>query len=152
MGSNTIWPMKKSLTPIIFWALIGVFLFILSQFFIPAVSDLFRGSKLFLIPLAVFSLLGLALLVLTLKEKTTGKLKKFLVLTGASSTGFFVFVFLHNAFYALGIVTSHITVLNYLMEALHVAFFFIAIFICPLGFLVGTAGSIVMFIKKKGVV
>jgi len=144
--------MKKSLIPIIFWALIGVFLFIIGQFFIPPVMELFSGSELFLAPFIVFSLLGLALTFLTVKEKIGGKLKKFLILTGASSAGFFVSVFLHNAFYALGIMASQIIVLRYLMEALNVAFFMIAIFVCPLGFLVGVVGSIVMFIKKREVV
>jgi len=93
--------------------------------------------------------LGILLLVLTLKNKIERKLKKFLLLTGASATGFFVFVFLHNVFYALGKITGHILIINYLMEALHVIFFIIAIFICPIGFLVGIAGSIVLFIKKR---
>jgi len=134
--------MRKNLV-ITFWTLLGVFIFVLSQFFIPAFRNLFRGSKLFLGPLIIFSLLGILLLVLTLKNKIERKLKKFLLLTGASATGFFVFVFLHNVFYALGKITGHILIINYLMEALHVVFFIIAIFICPIGFLVGIAGSIV---------
>jgi len=88
----------KQSTAAIFFALIGVFIFIIGQFFIPAIRDLFMGSKLFLIPMGIFCLLGLVLLVLALKEKAEGKIKKFLILTGASSTGFFVFVILHNAF------------------------------------------------------
>ena len=90
---------------------------IVCLFFVPPVRDLFRGS-LFLVPLIVFALLGLALTVLTIKEKIAGRQKKFLILTGLSATGFFVSVFLHNAFYALGIVTSHIVVLEYLMSGL----------------------------------
>lgn len=133
---------------VIFWALIGVFGFIFCQFFIPAVRELFRGSLLFLLPFIVFFLLGLALIFLTFQEKATGWLKKFLILTGASASGFFVSVFLHNAFYALGTITNHITVLNYLMEALQVGFFIVAIFVCPLGFLAGAVGSIGLFIKK----
>jgi len=144
--------MTKSLIPVIFWALIGVFLFIIGQFFIPPVMELFRGSFLFLAPFIVFSLLGLALIFLTVREKIKGTLKKFLILTGASSAGFFVSVFLHNAFYALGIIASQIIVLGYSMEALSVAFFMIAIFACPLGFLIGAVGSIVLFIKKREVV
>jgi len=141
--------MKKSLIPTIFWTLIGVFIFILGEFFIPAVRELFRGSPLFLLPLIIFSLLGIALTVLTIKEKKKGILKKFLILTGASSGGFFVCVFLHNAFYALGTITNHIIVLNYLVKILEVVFFLIAIFACPLGFLVGAVGSIVLFIKNN---
>lgn len=140
--------MKKSLI-LTFWALVGVFLVIASEFFIPVVRELFRGSLLFLLPFIVFSLLGIVLIFLTVKEKVEGMLKKFLILTGASSAGFFVFIFLHNAFYALATITSHITVLNYLMEILHIVFFFIAIPVCPLAFLVGVVGSIVLFVKKR---
>ena len=139
----------KQSTLAIFWALIGVFLIILGQFFIPALRDLLKGSELFLIPMGIFCLLGLALLVLALKERIAGKLKKFLVLTGASAVGIFVFVFLHNAFYALGTITSHIIGLNYLTEALHVVCFIVAIIVCPLGFLVGIVGTIVLFAKGR---
>jgi len=140
--------MKKSLL-FTFWALVGVFLIIASEFFIPAVSELFKGSLLFLLPFIVFFLLGIVLIVLTVKEEMNRALKGFLILTGISSAGFFVSVFLHNVFYGLGIIVSHISILSYLMEVLHVVFFIIAIFVCPLGFLVGVAGSIVVFIKNK---
>jgi len=142
--------MKKSLK-LTFWALVVVFLLIISEFFIPAIRELFRGSFLFLLPLAVFSLLGILLLFLTLKQKVEGALKWFLILTGASAGGFFVFVFLHNAFYALNTIISHIIILNYLTEILHVIFFIIAVLICPLGFLIGLLGNIVLFIKRKRV-
>lgn len=140
--------MKKSLIST-FWALIGIFLVIASEFLIPVVRELFRGSFLFLLPSVIFSLLGVALIFLALKEKVERGLKKFLILTGASSTGFFVSIFLHNAFYALGTITSHITVLNYLMEILHIVFFILAIFVCPLTFLIGVVGTIVLFVKKR---
>jgi len=139
--------MKKSLISI-FWALVGVFLLIVSEFFIPAVRELFRGSLLFLLPFIIFSLLGIALIFLTIKEKVEGKLKKFLILTGVSAAGIFIFIFLHNAFYALGIITSRIAALSYLMEVFHVFSFIVAIFVSPLVFLVGMVGSIVLFIKK----
>jgi len=140
----------KKFSLITFWVLIGVFLAVLAQFFVPAVGDLFMGSILFLAPFAVFSLLGAVLLFLAIKGSVKGILKKFLILTGASAAGFFVCVFLHNAFYALAMVTNDIIVLNYLIEALHVIFFLIAIFACPVGFLIGAVGSIVMLIKKRG--
>ncbi|MBU4512277.1 hypothetical protein KKD19_03480 [Patescibacteria group bacterium] len=107
---------------------------------------------------------GVALIILTVKEKIKGGRKKFLILTGASAVGFFPAVFLHNAFYALGMAAENIltvghlteafylelfiTILKYLAEALHIAFFCVAVFICPLGLLVGTIGSAVLFIKN----
>lgn len=140
--------MTKSII-LTFWALIGIFLFIASQFFIPVVRELVKGSFIFLLPFIIFSLLGIVLIFLTLKQKVGGALKRFLIITGSSATGFFVSVFLHNIFYGLGIITSQISILSFFMEILHIAFFIIAIFICPLGFVIGVVGTIVVFIKKK---
>ena len=140
--------MKKSLITT-FWALIVSFLFIIGQFFIPVVTELFSGSLFFLLPFVIFSLLGGLLIFLTLKEKIEGKLQKLLILTGASAAGFFVFVLLHNVFYAFGVITSSIAILRYLMEILHVTFFLIAILVCPLGFLIGAIGSIIILVKRK---
>ena len=140
--------MKKSLITT-FWALMGMFIVILGQFFVPVFQDLFRGSLFFLSPILIFSLLGGLLVFLTRKEETEGKLQKLLILTGASAAGFFVFVVLHNVFYALGVITSDIIILRYLTEILHVVFFLMAIFACPLGFLIGAIGSIVILVKRK---
>ncbi len=140
--------MSKALI-LTFWILVGIFLVVLSELFIPVFQDLLRGSLLFLVPIAVFFSFGVALIVLTLKERIEGASKKFLLLTGASAAGFFVFVFLHNAFYAISTVTGDIMILNYLIEGLGVVFFITAVFICSLGFLTGMVGSIVLFIKKR---
>ena len=140
--------MTKSII-LTFWALIGTFLLIVSQFFIPVVQELISGSIVFLLPFVIFSVLGIVLIFLILKQKIDGTLKRFLILTGASATGFFVFVFLHNMFYALGVVTNQIPILSFIMEVFHAAFFIIAIFICPLTFVIGTIGSIIVFINKK---
>ena len=140
--------MKKSLITT-FWVLIGSFLFILGQFFIPVIGELLEGSLLFLLPFAIFSLLGGLLIYLTIKEKIEGVLQKFLILVGASAAGFFVCVLLHNFLYALNVITSDIIILRYLTEVLHVTFFLIAVFVCPLGFLIGAIGSIIILVKKK---
>lgn len=134
---------------VIFYALIVVSVMLATQFFVPVIQEFFTGSLFLLLPI-IFFLLGAALLFLTLKGKLKkGILKKFLILTGASSTGFFVSIFLHNMFYALNTITSHIIVLKYLTEVIHVGFFIIAIPVCPIGFLVGIIGSIVLIIKKR---
>ena len=80
---------------------------------------------------------------------TWQEVKKFLILLGASFAGFFLFAFLHNVFYGLGEVTSQITALSSLLEFFNVIFFIIAIFLCPVGFLVGAGGNIVLFIKRR---
>lgn len=131
----------------IFLFLIGIFLVILSMFLIPPVREFFKGP-FFLVIFAVFSFLGFALIFITLKEKVKGELKKFLLLTGVSSLGFFIGVLLHNFLYALAVITKDMAILHYLMEALQIVFFIMAVFICPIGFLIGIGGSLVVFFKK----
>lgn len=74
---------------------------IVSEFFIPVMRDFFKDSVLFLLPALVFFLLGIVLIILTVKGKAKGKLRKFLILTRGFSTGFFVSIFLHNIIYGL---------------------------------------------------
>lgn len=71
------------------------------------------------------------------------------MLTGISALGFFVSIFLHNFFYGLGIVISNVIVLNWLMDFFQVVFFIMAIFLCPIGFLIGVVGSAVLLMRKK---
>ena len=135
---------------IIFKALVAIFILLLCYFAIPASTHTKQAIFPFVAALAIaFFLLGAVLIILTIKQKIAGKLKKYLILTGASSVGFLVSVLLHNFFYGLGIIAANITVLKYLMEGLHVAFFLIGIFACPIGFVVGAVGSIMMFKSKK---
>ena len=134
---------------IVFWALVGTFLLILSQILVPAVRDLFKGSFLFLLPFAVFSLLGIALIFLTLKEKVKGKLKKFLILTGASASGFFISVLLHNLIYGLFVAVFGADFWDKIGLGDEPLFFLLAIIVCPIGFLIGGAGSIILFLKRN---
>jgi len=127
-----------------FWTLVGIFVVMMSGVFVPVVREIFRGP-LFPTLWILFFLLGAVLIFLTIKKKIGGRLKKFLILTGASAAGFFVSVLLHNFFYALAVIARQIVVLNSLMEIFHVAFFIVAIFVCPIGFLIGVVGSIVLF-------
>lgn len=125
----------------IFWALVGVFVVIVSGMFIPVLTPALRRytTPLTLISWVAFFLLGLALIVLIVKKKVEGLqglLKKFLLLTGASAVGFFVFVLLHNAVGGLFGVEEPF-------------FFILAVIVCPLGFLVGATGTIVLFLKKR---
>jgi len=140
--------MKKSLI-ITFYTLILFFILILSEIFIEVVGELFKGSFFFLVPFIIFCLLGILLVFLVLKQGIQGKLRKYLLLTGASATSFFIFVFLHNVFYGLEVISSNIILLKNLMGILHIIFFIIALLICPLIFLISTIGSIIIFIEKR---
>lgn len=131
----------------IFWALVGVFVVvIINMIHTPPVLPL----PLVFIAWAVFFVLGLALIVLIVKRKAEGPqglLKKFLLLTGASAVGFLVFVLLHNAVYGLFIYFFGQGFWDRIGPGGDEPFFFIlATMVCPLGFLVGAVGTIVLFI------
>jgi hypothetical protein len=112
----------------VFWTTVVVFLFIICATFIPIpiLEKLMSGNLLFII-LALFFLLGAALITLTLKVKITGKIKALLLLTGASAAGMPVFIVLHN-------------VASGLWHTEEPVFFILATIICPLAFLVGAFG------------
>lgn len=141
---------KFNLIKTVFWTLVGIFIILVCYFAIPVDMSAKRAIFLFMAVLAIFFfLLGGVLIFLTLKGKLDKKIKKYLLLTGISSAGFLISVILHNLIYGLSVISSHITVLHYLMEALHIAFFIIAIFVCPIGFLVGVIGGMIFFVKKQ---
>ncbi|MBA7566107.1 hypothetical protein ES708_07794 [subsurface metagenome] len=77
---------------IIFWLLVAFFILNMVPAFIPF---LFMASGI------IFFLLGIALIVLTLKSGLRGLLKKFLLITGAAPIGTIVSIILHNAFYGV---------------------------------------------------
>jgi hypothetical protein len=139
---------KENTLTIIFYLLAAVFVLAISIIFIPAFRGFISGTFM-IISGVILVILGSILIGLTLVQKVEGKLKKLLILTGASAAGFFVFVLLHNIFYALEQISSHIAILSYLMKAFEVIFFLIAIFACPIGFLIGVIGTIIMFKKKR---
>ena len=134
----------------IFWALVGIFVVIATYFAIPSPVSVKRGLFPFIAVLGiVFFLLGVALIVLTLKSKLKGKLKKFLLLTGISSAGFLVSVILHNFVYGLFIVIFGADFWSKIGVSDEPVFFIIAMFVCPIVFLIGVVGSIILFNKKR---
>jgi hypothetical protein len=87
--------MKGKLIWSIFWAMVGVFVIAVCMMFIPPIGrSQVRFSGFAAWP--VLAGLGITLLVLTVKTKVGGMLKKFLILTGASVVGLPVFGILHN--------------------------------------------------------
>ena len=141
--------MNGKLSWSIFWALVGIYVVIASVFAIPAARELVMGFLFLAISGAVFLLLGVALILSTVKEKVAGMLKKFLILTGASAAGVFVSVSLHNAIYGLFIYWFGADFWDRIGLGDELFFFIMAIFVCPIGFLVGAVGSIVLAIKQS---
>jgi hypothetical protein len=127
--------MKGKLIWSIFWTMVGVFVIALCLIFIPPiVGAQVRFSGFDACP--VLAGLGVILIVLTVKRKVEGKLKKFLLLTGASTIGLPVFIILHNV--VIGLFNTEEPV-----------FFILATLVCPIGFLVGMVGTIWLNIKTK---
>ena len=127
--------MKGKLIWSIFWAMVGVLVIVFGIMVIRPL--LHRIYLLVLLPfVAVFFLLGVTLIVLTIKTKVRGMLKGFLLLTEASFVGFLISGILHN-------------VISGLTNFEEPVFFIIATIICPIGLLVGVVGSIVLAIKSK---
>ena len=141
--------MKGKLSWSIFWALVGVFVVMAIVFAIPAVRELFMGLLFMAFSGAVFALLGVALIFLTVKEKVAGMLKRFLLLTGASAVGIPVSAVLHNLVYGLFIYWFGADFWDRIGLG-DEPFFFIMVLVCVLGFVVGAAGSIVLAVKKHG--
>jgi len=129
--------MKGKLIRSIFWALVAVFVIIICTMFIgiPLAGNL-PLVNVFLPGIAIFLILGVALIVLTIKKKVEGKLKTFLLLTGASAAGLPVFAVLHN-------------VVGALLNLEEPVFFILATMVCPIAFLVGAVGTIVLAAKNK---
>ena len=128
--------------------LIAVFLLIVSFFVVPMPDEIRRPLFLLAAVLGIaFFVLGIVLLVFTIKQKIRGKLKWFLIMTGASSAAVFPSVILHNFVYGLLIYLVGPDVWG---EGGDEAFFFIfALMVCPIVFLIGSVGSVILMVRKK---
>ncbi|MFH1631624.1 MAG: hypothetical protein ABIA47_01180 [bacterium] len=132
-----------------FYLLIAAFVLIILEMAVPQVRELLSGSEIFLIPFVLFSGLGVALTVLTLRAKLPKPARRYLLVTGFASAGVLIGAVLHNLFYALAIVTEHLPAVSYIAGILSAGFFIIGLLVCPIAYIVGTIGSIVKFIKTK---
>ena len=131
--------MKGKLIWAIFLASVAVFLIVFIAIFVPIrvpLNFLFLVRVLsFIVPCVLLLLLGVALIVLTVKEKVAGMPGVFLLLSGASAAGMVVSIIMHN------VMGSWVGVEEPLS-------FIMAVFVCPIAFLVGGVGSIVLAFKK----
>ncbi len=97
----------------------------------------------------IFSLLGVVLVLLTLRKKIKGLLKNFLILTGVCAAGFSVSVILHNLIYGLFIILFGRDFWDIIGLSDEPLFFLLAILVFPAGFLIGVVGTLITFIKEK---
>ncbi len=139
--------MKDKLLWSIFWATVAVFFLVLAMIFVSPFTKLLMQFVFFPALVAFFGL-GITLIVLTVRAKLKGMPKAFLLLTGASAVGLPLFAVLHNLVYALFILWFGADFWGRVGD--EPFFFILAVIVCPLAFLVGAIGSIVLkFWKVK---
>jgi len=135
---------------VVFWALVITFIIAVSYIFIPITIPIRRSLWPCFIALTITSFfLSVILIFLTLKQKIKGWFKKFLLLTGVSVIGMPVSIILHNLIYGLFIYFFGQGFWQRIGLSDEPIFFIMAIFVCPIGFLVGIIGSIVLLIKQR---
>jgi ABC-type multidrug transport system permease subunit len=76
-------------------------------------------------------------------------LKKFLILTGASAVGMAGSQFLHNLVFGLFIQLFGADFWDRIGIGDEPVFFMLAVFVCPLAYLVGAVGSIVLMVRRR---
>ncbi|MBL7142164.1 MAG: hypothetical protein ISS83_00645 [Candidatus Pacebacteria bacterium] len=141
--------MKKPFV-IILGALMVVFLYVVASFQILGQTfNSFWRPVLFLISFLIFFLLSIILIVFTFRKKVGGKLKKFLLLTGISPLVMVVSVILHNLVYGLFIFLFGESFWERIGLGDEPFFFLLAIVVCPIAFLIGLLGSVILLIKAK---
>lgn len=89
----------------------------------------------------IFALLGIVLIVLTVRLKEPKTQKIFFILAGGSAAGIPVCAILHNVVYALFFHGKG--------GGDEAVFFILAIIVCPTLFLLGTIGSIITMIYNS---
>ena len=140
--------MNGKLIKVVFWGLVAAFIVVISLFSIPAARKLLMGGIFHVTSGAVLLSLGGALIYTALREQATGMFKKFLILTGASAVGIPLSAVLHNVVYGVFIYFFGAGFWERIGLSDEPFFFVLAIIVCPLGFLVGTVGSIVHFVRS----
>ncbi len=140
--------MKGRLIRSIFWISVAVFVIAVGTMLIPPLGQL--SMRFIGIPAwVILAGLGITLIVLTIKQKVAGITKAFLLLNGASMVGIPFFAVLHNVIYGLFIIWFGADFWERTGLGDEPVMFIMATLVCPLGFLVGAAGTIVITIKNR---
>ncbi|UCH52038.1 MAG: hypothetical protein JSV54_04685 [Chloroflexota bacterium] len=154
---------NKLIRPL-FWSLLGAFILVFISIFAmnppirTMLNDLYPDetvaaivSIFFRLSGLLFFALGLALLILTIRTRASlnRPLKRFLLLTSSSAVGVFASILLHGMVYGLFILLLGDDFWNRAGLEDEPFFFMMGLFICPIAYLVGTIGSIVLIIRRK---
>ena len=108
-------------------------------------------SIFFVLSRLLFFALGLALLILTIRARARldRLLKRFLLVTSSSAVGVFVSILLHGVVFGLFILIFGEDFWSRTGLEDEPFFFIMGLLVCPLAYLVGTIGSIVLMFRKK---
>jgi glucan phosphoethanolaminetransferase (alkaline phosphatase superfamily) len=152
---------KKFVLPV-FWALFGAFILVFVSINVmnPPIrtwlNDLYPDetvavavSMFFLLSGLLFFALGLALLILTVRVRPDRPLKRFLLLTSSSAVGVFMSILLHNLIYGAFIQWFGEGFWERIGLGDEPFFFIMGLFVCPVAYLVGIIGSIVLMVRRK---
>jgi hypothetical protein len=110
-----------------------------------AVSTFFQFSGL------LFFVLGLTLLILTVRARARldRPLKRFLLVTSSSAMGVFVSLLLHGVVFGLLILLFGEDFWSRTGLEDEPFLFIMGLFVCPVAYLVGTIGSIALMFRRK---
>jgi hypothetical protein len=148
----------------LFWALLGAFILIFLSIFVmnppirTILNDLYPDETVAAVvsiffPLSglLFLALGLTLLILTVRARARldRPLKRFLLLTSSSAVGAFASILLHGVVYGLIILIFGEDFWARTGLEDEPFFFILGLFVCPVAYLVGTIGSIVLMFRRK---
>jgi hypothetical protein len=148
----------------IFWALLGCFILVFAGIFVmnppirTILNDLFPDETVAMVVSASFQLsgllffaLGLTLLILTVRAraKLDRLLKRFLLVTSSSAVGVFASILLHGVVYGLFILFFGEDFWSRTGLEDEPFFFIMGLFVCPIAYLVGTVGSMVIMFRRK---
>jgi hypothetical protein len=135
---------KRNIT---FYMLTVLFILIIVGFSLRNVDIDFPFAIIAVMAIA-FGILGIILILLTIRIKESPKHRFFFVLTGASAVGIPLFVILHNFVYGLFIHLFGKDFWGNSTSGGDEAFFFIlALLVCPICFVIGAVGSAVLLVK-----
>ena len=101
-----------------------------------------------LLAVALF-LIGIALIVYATKRIEKGPLRNFLLTAGASLIALPIFALLHNLIYGSAICPFIMDSWGRVSVTEEFFFFLLATIVCPLGFFVGTIGSLILILKHS---
>ena len=156
--------MTNKVTLSVFWALLGAFILTFLSIFVmnppirTILNDLYPDETVAVVVSIFFRLsgllffaLGLALLILTIRARASldRLLKRFLLVTSSSAVGIFASLLLHGVVFGLFILIFGEDFWNRTGIGDEPFFFILGLMVCPIAYLVGTIGSMVLMFRKK---